>query len=132
MNTKNNTILNKNENLNSNDLLCPECASKLIFKHINLKNKMLFCSNKNCLFPMNSADMDNFIFNGNQTDLDEFFSNIKKIVFQQTLTNESNFEDKVKKINKDTLQNLDYSDILSNTDKNNFLDFLSENEDIKL
>ncbi len=81
---------------------------------------------------MNSADMDKFIFNGNQTDLDEFFSNIKKIVFQQTLTNESNFEDKVKKINKDTLQNLDYSDILSNTDKNNFLDFLSENEDIKL
>ncbi len=132
MSIKNNMKLFNNENLDSYNLLCPLCSSKLIFKYVNLNNKMLFCSNKNCIFPMNNIEMDKFIFNIKKNDLNDFFNDVKKMIYDQSLSNETHYEDKSKKTNKNEYQNLEYSDILSINDKNNLFDSFSENEDLKL
>ena len=125
--------INNKENLDSNtNLLCPLCSSKLSFKYINLNNKMLLCSNNKCIFPMNNIEMDKFIFNVKNNDLNEFFSDARKMLYDQSLSNETNFEDKLKKMNKNELQGMDYSEILSVNDKHHFFDSYSENEDLNL
>ena len=129
MNRKNNMKLNNNENSDPNNISCPLCCSKLIFKYINPNTKMLFCSKKNCIFPMNSTEMDKFIFSGNKNEINGFFNSIKKLISDQTLSNDTNFEEKIKQSNKDDSQHLDYSDINSINDKNNFFDSFNENEE---
>ena len=90
---------------------------------------MLFCSKKNCIFPMNCTEMDKFIFSGNKNEINGFFNSIKKLISDQTLSNDTNFEEKIKQSNKDDSQHLDYSDINSINDKNNFFDSFNENEE---
>ena len=113
-------------------ILCPLCSSRLIFKYINQNNKMLVCSNNKCLFPMEQIDMDKFIFQTKEDNLREFSANIKKIIFEQSLSNNTNFEEKFNIINKDELKmgekNLDYSDILSSNDRQSFFDSFSEKD----
>ena len=128
---------NKNSNIDEeiNNLSCPLCYSRLLFKHINLNNKMIFCSNKKCLFPMNLSDMNKFIIEINTGKVSEFILNIKKLVFEQSLSNDTNCEEKFKKINKDELngdsKNLDCSDILSNNEQHHFFDSFSENDNLQ-
>ena len=118
-----------------NNILCPLCSSRLIFKYINLNNKMIFCSNNKCLFPMDQIDMDKFIFQTKEDNLSEYIENIKKIIFEQSLSNVTNFEEKFKKVNKNELKidtnNLDYSDILSSNDRQPFFDSFSDKDNFE-
>ena len=115
-----------------NNILCPLCSSRLIFKYINQKKKIFLCSNAQCIFPMDQFDMDKFIIQTNEDNLNEFISNIKKIIFEQSLSNDTNFEENFKKSNKDEpkidTKNLDYSDILSSNDRQPFFDSFSEKD----
>ena len=131
-----NNIKNKgNVSEEINNILCPLCLSKMLFKYINQNNKIFFCSNNKCLFPMNHINMDKFIFNINNDKLNEFISNIKKIVFDLSLSNDTNYEEKLRPVNKNELKidskNLDYSDIISNNDKQHFFDSFSESDNLK-
>ena len=131
-----NNIKNKgNVSEEINNILCPLCLSKMLFKYINQNNKIFFCSNNKCLFPMNHINMDTFIFNINNDKLNEFISNIKKIVFDLSLSNDTNYEEKLRPVNKNELKidskNLDYSDIISNNDKQHFFDSFSESDNLK-
>ena len=131
-----NNIKNKgNVSEEINTILCPVCLSKMFFKYINQNNKIFFCSNNKCLFPMNHINMDKFIFNINNDKLNEFISNIKKIVFDLSLSNDTNYEEKLRPVNKNELKiyskNLDYSDIISNNDKQHFFDSFSESDNLK-
>ena len=44
-----------------NNIICPSCSSKLIFKSLNKTNQILSCSNEKCLFPMDSEHMSRYI-----------------------------------------------------------------------
>ena len=115
-----------------NKVLCPLCFSKLLFKYINQTKKIFLCSNNRCLFPMDHIDMDKFIFNIKEDNLIDFISNIKKIVIDKSFSNDTNFEEKIKKINQEDLKidakNIDYSDIILNNERHHFFDSFSENE----
>ena len=132
MNIKENKKFNSNEEINN--IICPLCDSRLLFRFINQNNKILFCSNKKCLFPMNIPEMDKFIIEINTGNLNEFILNIKKFIFEQSLSNDTNYEEKFKKIKKDDLnienKNLDCSDILSNNEQQHFFDSYSENDNL--
>ena len=131
MNIKNNKKINEIEEINN--MLCPLCNSKLIFKFININNKMILCLNNECLFPMNNIDMDKYIFNIKKDDFNEFKSNIKKL-FEQILSNDSIYEQKIKKFNKEEFKleskQSDLSEIISNYDKHPFFDSFSDNENL--
>ena len=115
-----------------NNILCPLCSTRLIFKYINQKNKMFLCSNNKCMFPMDQIDMGKFIFQTNEDNLCEFILNIKKIIFDQSLSNDTNFEEKFKRLNKNELKidtkNLDNSGILMSNDRLPFFDSFSEKD----
>ena len=65
--------------------------------------------------------MDKFIFDINKDKTNEFFLNIKKKIFEFSLSNNINFDEK---IHIDT-NNFDYSEIISYKDQ--FFDSFSEN-----
>ena len=112
-----------------NNILCPICSSGLIFKYINIDNKIFFCSNNKCIFPMGNNDMDKFIFNVKKDNLNDFIADIKKIIFEYSLSNDTNSEDKDKNGNKMKLISQDNSfnsDLLHNDD-NVFFDSFSAN-----
>ena len=115
-----------------NNILCPLCSSRLIFKCINKNNKIFLCSNNKCLFPMDQIDMNKFIFHIKIDNLYDFIDNIKKLIFEQSLSNDTNNEDKFKKVNKDEFKidtkNLDYSDILSSDGRQPFFDSFSDKD----
>ena len=124
------------DNEDINNILCPLCLSRMVFKYINKNNKIFFCSNNKCIFPMNHIDMEKFIFNINKDNISKFISKIKKIVFEMSLSNDTNYEERIKSNNKKEFKistdNLDYSDIISNNDKQHFFDSFSENDNYKI
>ena len=133
----NDNSLNKiSDNEDINNILCPLCLSRMVFKYINKNNKIFFCSNNKCIFPMNHIDMEKFIFNINKDNISKFISKIKKIVFEMSLSNDTNYEERIKSNNKKEFKistdNLDYSDIISNNDKQHFFDSFSENDNYKI
>ena len=87
----------KNENEELNNISCPICFSKLIFKSLNKNNQILACSNDECLFPLNNANMNKFIININDDNLTSFLINLKNLVLDQSYASDTNIEDKLKK-----------------------------------
>ena len=119
-----------------NKIFCPLCLSRMLFKYINQNNKIFICSNNKCIFPMNHIDMEKFIFNINKDNLNEFIIKIKKIVFEMLLSSDTNYEEKNRAKNKGEFNintdNLEYSDIISNNDKQHFFDSFSEGDNLKM
>ena len=87
----------KNENEELNNISCPICFSKLIFKSLNKNNQILACSNDECLFPLNNANMNKFIININDDNLTSFLINLKNLVLDQSYASDTNIEEKLKK-----------------------------------
>ena len=87
----------KNENEELNNISCPICFSKLIFKSLNKNNQILACSNYECLFPLNNANMNKFIININDDNLTSFLINLKNLVLDQSYASDTNIEEKLKK-----------------------------------
>ena len=121
--TKNSVKVNEMEELNN--ISCPLCFSKLIFKSINKISQILTCSNEECLFPLDNANMDKFILNINNDNLASFLSNLKSLVVEQSCGSDTNMEDKLKKYKNEKIENDDFSDFV---DVRSFSNLLSQND----
>ena len=117
--------MKKNEMEELNNISCPLCFSKLIFKSINKNNQILACSNEECLFPLDNANMDKFILNINNDNLASFLSNLKSLVVEQSCGSDTNMEDKLKKYKNEKIENDDFSDFV---DVRSFSNLLSQND----
>ena len=121
--TKNSVKKNEMEELNN--ISCPLCFSKLIFKSINKNSQILACSNEECLFPLDNANMDKFILNINNDNLASFLSNLKSLVVEKSCGSDTNMEDKLKKYKNEKIENDDFSDFV---DVRSFSNLLSQND----
>ena len=121
--TKNSVKKNEMEELNK--ISCPLCFSKLIFKSINKNSQILACSNEECLFPLDNANMDKFILKINNDNLTSFLSNLKSLVVEQSCGSDTNMEDKLKKYKNEKIENDDFSDFV---DVRSFSNLLSQND----
>ena len=121
--TKNSVKKNEMEELNN--ISCPLCFSKLIFKSINKNSQILACSNEECLFPLDNANMDKFILKINNDNLTSFLSNLKSLVVEQSCGSDTNMEDKLKKYKNEKIENDDFSDFV---DVRSFSNLLSQND----
>ena len=121
--TKNSVKKNEMEELIN--ISCPLCFSKLIFKSINKNSQILACSNEECLFPLDNANMDKFILNINNDNLASFLSNLKSLVVEQSCGSDTNMEDKLKKYKNEKIENDDFSDFV---DVRSFSNLLSQND----
>ena len=121
--TKNSVKKNEMEELNN--ISCPLCFSKLIFKSINKNSQILACSNEECLFPLDNANMDKFILKINNDNLTSFLSNLKSLVVEQSCGSDTNMEDKLKKYKNEKIENDDFSDFV---DVKSFSNLLSQND----
>ena len=121
--TKNSVKKNEMEELNN--ISCRLCFSKLIFKSINKNSQILACSNEECLFPLDNANMDKFILNINNDNLASFLSNLKSLVVEQSCGSDTNMEDKLKKYKNEKIENDDFSDFV---DVKSFSNLLSQND----
>ena len=121
--TKNSVKRNEMEELNN--ISCPLCFSKLIFKSINKNSQILACSNEECLFPLDNANMDKFILKINNDNLTSFLSNLKSLVVEQSCGSDTNMEDKLKKYKNEKIENDDFSDFV---DVKSFSNLLSQND----
>ena len=115
----------KNEMEELNNISCPLCFSKLIFKSINKNSQILACSNEECLFPLDNANMDKFILKINNDNLTSFLSNLKSLVVEQSCGSDTNMEDKLKKYKNEKIENDDFSDFV---DVRSFSNLLSQND----
>ena len=121
--TKNSVKKNEMEELNN--ISCPLCFSKLIFKSLNKNSQLLTCSNEECLFPLDNANMSKFIININNDDLTSFMSNLKNILMDHSSASDTNMEDKLKKYKNEKIENDDFSDFV---DVRSFSNLLSQND----
>ena len=121
--TKNSVKKNEMEELNN--ISCPLCFSKLIFKSINKNSQILACSNEECLFPLDNANMDKFILKINNDNLTSFLSNLKSLVVEKSCESDTNMEDKLKKYKNEKIENDDFSDFV---DVRSFSNLLSQND----
>ena len=123
----------KLENEEMNNLFCPSCNSRLLFRCININTKIFLCSNDKCLFPMNNNDIDRFIFNVNDK-LKTFIFNVKRSIAEQSSSEGGNSELKKCAENKDEMdegsKNSQYSFLSSNHDKHNLFESYSEEESL--
>ena len=117
--------MKKNEMEELNNISCPLCFSKLIFKSINKNSQILACSNEECLFPLDNANMDKFILKINNDNLTSFLSNLKSLVVEQSCGSDTNMEDKLKKYKNEKIENDDFSDFV---DVKSFSNLLSQND----
>ena len=117
--------MKKNEMEELNNISCPLCFSKLIFKSINKNSQILACSNEECLFPLDNANMDKFILKINNDNLTSFLSNLKSLVVEQSCGSDTNMEDKLKKYKNEKIENDDFSDFV---DVRSFSNLLSQND----
>ena len=121
--TKNSVKKNEMEELNN--ISCPLCFSKLIFKSINKNSQLLTRSNEECLFPLDNANMNKFVLNINNDNLATFLSNLKSLVVDQSCGSDTNMEDKLKKYKNEKIENDDFSDFV---DVRSFSNLLSQND----
>ena len=89
-------------------LHCNICNSNLVLKHLNQIQRIILCSNKSvikynfnfyniqCIFPLESADMEQYIFDESKEKWDDYLSNIKKKLTSINIitTNDTFLEDK--------------------------------------
>ena len=118
----------KNEIEELNNIFCPSCYSKLVFKSLNKNEQILTCANSQCLFPMNAENMNNFIFNIKKEDLTRFLSNLKNSVSEQSCISDTNIEEKLKKYKNEKIeeQNDEFSENIIELQSNSFI--LSQND----
>ncbi len=121
--TKN--VVKSNEIEELNNISCPLCFSKLIFKSLNKNSQLLTCSNEECLFPLDNANMNKFVLNINNDNLATFLSNLKSLVVDQSCGSDTNMEDKLKKYKNEKFENDDYSEFI---DARSFSNLLSQND----
>ena len=121
--TKN--VVKSNEIEELNNISCPLCFSKLIFKSLNKNSQLLTCSNDECLFPLDNANMNKFVLNINNDNLATFLSNLKSLVVDQSCGSDTNMEDKLKKYKNEKFENDDYSEFI---DARSFSNLLSQND----
>ena len=121
--TKN--VVKSNEIQELNNIFCPLCFSKLIFKSLNKNSQLLTCSNEECLFPLDNANMNKFVLNINNDNLATFLSNLKSLVVDQSCGSDTNMEDKLKKYKNEKFENDDYSEFI---DARSFSNLLSQND----
>ena len=121
--TKN--VVKSNEIEELNNISCPLCFSKLIFKSLNKNSQLLTCSNEECLFPLDNANMNKFVLNINNGNLATFLSNLKSLVVDQSYGSDTNMEDKLKKYKNEKFENDDYSEFI---DARSFSNLLSQND----
>ena len=73
------------------------------------------------MFPLDSIDMDKFIFEASKQSWDNYISNVKKLLAQSPITtNETIIEEKSNKL--DILDKNSISDIHDNSNNNSFDD----------
>ena len=117
----------KNGNEELNNICCPTCFSKLVFKSLNKNEQLLACSNLNCLFPMNNENMNKFIFDIKRDDITNFLSDLKNSISEQSCISDTNIEEKLKKYKDDKVeQNDEFSENLIDMQSNSFI--LSQND----
>ena len=80
-----------------NNIICPSCSSKLIFKSLNKNNQILSCSNEKCLFPMDSEHMSRYIMDIKNDDINSFIAKLKYPESELSFISDTNIEDKLKK-----------------------------------
>ena len=80
-----------------NNIICPSCSSKLIFKSLNKTNQILSCSNEKCLFPMDSEHMSRYIMDIKKDDTNSFIAKLKYPESELSFISDTNIEDKLKK-----------------------------------
>ena len=80
-----------------NNIICPSCSSKLIFKSLNKNNQILSCSNEKCLFPMDSEHMSRYIMDIKKDDIYSFIAKLKYPESELSFISDTNIEDKLKK-----------------------------------
>ena len=80
-----------------NNMFCPSCSSKLIFKSLNKNNQILSCSNEKCLFPMDSEHMSRYIMDIKKDDINSFIAKLKYPESELSFISDTNIEDKLKK-----------------------------------
>ena len=80
-----------------NNIICPSCSSKLIFKSLNKTNQILSCSNEKCLFPMDSEHMSRYIMDIKKDDINSFIAKLKYPESELSFISDTNIEDKLKK-----------------------------------
>ena len=80
-----------------NNIICPSCSSKLIFKSLNKNNQILSCSNEKCLFPMDSEHMSRYIMDIKKDDINSFIAKLKYPESELSFISDTNIEDKLKK-----------------------------------
>ena len=118
----------KKENEELNNICCPTCFSKLVFKSLNKNEQLLACSNLNCLFPMNNENMNKFIFDIKRDELTHFLSNLKNSISEQSCISDTNIEEKLKRYKNDKTdeKNDEFSENLIDIQSNSFI--LSQND----
>ena len=89
-------------------LHCNICNSNLILKYLNQFQRIVLCSNKKviyiinlyfiiqCIFPLESSEIDKYIFDESKEKWENYLSNIKKLLSQNLIitTNDTFLEDK--------------------------------------
>ena len=80
-----------------NNIICPSCSSKLIFKSLNKTNQILSCSNEKCLFPMDSEHMSRYIMDIKKDDINSFIAKLKYPESELSFISDTNIDDKLKK-----------------------------------
>ena len=89
-------------------LHCNICNSNLILKYLNQFQRIVLCSNKKiiyiinlyfiiqCIFPLESSEIDKYIFDESKEKWEDYLSNIKKLLSQNLIitTNDTFLEDK--------------------------------------
>ena len=80
-----------------NNMFCPSCSSKLVFKSLNKNNQILSCSNEKCLFPMDSEHMSRYIMDIKKDDINSFIAKLKYPESELSFISDTNIEDKLKK-----------------------------------
>ena len=90
---------------------CCMCNSNLVLKYLNQSQRITLCSNKEvnhnfndifnilkiqCLFPLQSSEIDKFIFDESKEKWEDYIINIKKLLSQNLIftTNDTFLEDK--------------------------------------
>ena len=121
-------LVKKNGYEELNNIFCPTCFSKLVFKSLNKNEQLLTCSNLSCLFPMNNENMNKFIFNIKRDDITHFLSDLKHSISEQSCISDTNIEEKLKKYKNDKSedQNDEFSENLIDIQSNSFI--LSQND----
>lgn len=113
-----------NNNLNITHLLCPLCHSSLTLKSINKVQFIIVCSGEKCLFPMNTLEMKNYIYNPMEMNKTIFLKKIKQNL-SYSASSSTDYSDNIKEfkeINEKNNFSIDNKEIIKININNKFKD----------